>query len=131
MKPRIFLSYSQRDRAVAEAVARELEKLGVTAFNPDREQKPGGDWRTTIMDGIRRSDQVAVIWNPNVSPSDWMNYEVGSASALGKDIVVMKPADLSASDLPGELAGWQTLDLDPASPGKIARLLASNLAPAA
>ena len=131
MTYRVFLSYSRRDRAAAAGVARALQKLGITAFDPEREVKPGDNWRTTIMDGIRRSDQVAVIWNPSSGPADWLNYEVGSASALGKEIVVLKPADFSSGDLPGELGGWRIIDFDPAAPDRTAKALASSLASAA
>jgi hypothetical protein len=129
MKNRVFLSYSQRDRDLATAFRQELKKLGVSTFDPVKDLKAGTEWRKAIMDGIRQSDWVVVLWTrPQTAESTWIGYEVGSASALGKDIVVMKPTSYSASDLPSDLAGWRTLDFEPSSPNKMAKTLVSSLA---
>ena len=83
------------------------------------------------MDGIRRSDWIVVLMTqPYRVVSDWIGYEVGSASALGKDIVVMKPSSFSANDLPSDLAGWRMIDFDAASPDKMARTFVSSMAAA-
>lgn len=132
MKHQIFLSYSSRDRALAAALGRELKKLGVSAFSPEGDMKPGEDWSKTVMEAIRKSNQVVVLLTePYMAAASWIGYEVGSASALGKDIVVMKPSSFSVGDLPSDLAGWRMIDFDPASPDRAARTLVSNLAPAA
>src|SRR5262245_28024232 len=127
MKNRIFLSYSQYDRNVAAALKDELNKLGATSFDPVEDLKSGTDYRQGIMYGIRQSDWVVVLLTrPYVTESSWIGYEVGSATALGKDIVVMKPTSYSASDLPTNLSGWRTLDFEPSLPNQTAKTLVSS-----
>ncbi|HEY4941381.1 MAG TPA: toll/interleukin-1 receptor domain-containing protein [Rhizomicrobium sp.] len=128
MRHQVFLSYTHRDKTLVAAVERELKKLGVTAFNPGGDIKPGEDWRKSVMKAIKLSDLVVVfLADPTTVASSWIGYEVGSASALGKDVVVMKPSSFSVGDLPSDLAGWRTLDFDPARPAKTAKALASSL----
>jgi TIR domain/Nucleoside 2-deoxyribosyltransferase len=127
-KYRIFLSYSAQDRKLVTALERALERLGVSAFNPADDVKAGSDWREAILDGIRKSDRVVVLLTqPHVAAHTWTGYEVGAATALGKEVVVMKPSDFSIADLPGDLASWRTLDVDPSSPEKMALALVSSM----
>jgi hypothetical protein len=128
MKHRVFLSYSSQDRKLATALGRALEKLGVSAFNQADDVKAGSDWRAAFLDGIRRSDWVVVVLTqPHLAAHTWTGYEVGAAIALGKDVVVMKPSDFSITDLPGDLASWRTIDVDPSSPEKMALALVSSM----
>ena len=129
MKRRIFLSHSGRDQALAGSLRRALGKLGVSAFSAEHDLKPGDDWSKSVLDAIRRSDQVVVLLTePGSAAASWIGYEVGSASALGKDVVVMKPSSFAMRDLPNDLVGWRTIDFDPNSPDKTAKALVSSLA---
>jgi len=129
MKSQVFLSYSSRDRQFATALRRALKKLNVSTFDPEVEMKAGADWRKTVLDGIRQTQLALVLLRePSLAGIDWISYEVGTANALGKDIIVMKPAAFSAQDLPSDLSGWRMLDLDPSSPEKTAKILVSSLA---
>lgn len=131
-RPRVFLSYPNQDRKLAAEVGRELSRLGVSSYDPDTELKAGDDWRKAIMKGIRESDAVVVfVTEPRLAASSWIGYEVGSASALGKDVFVMKPAAFSMSDLPSDLTASYVLDFDVSSPSDTARALASRLRVAA
>lgn len=131
-KPRVFLSYSNQDRQFASAVAQELRSSGIFAYDPETEIKPGHEWRKSIMKGIKDADTVVVlVTQPHVAASSWIGYEVGSASAMGKDVLVVKPSTFSAGDLPRDLSGYRVLDFEPSSPGGLAKALVSRLAPAA
>jgi hypothetical protein len=130
MTQRVFLSYSMRDKKLVASIERELKKLNVSTYNPTN-LKPGAEWRKSITEAIRKSDSVVVFVTEPNAPSSWIGYEVGSASALGKQVLVAKSNSLSASDLPTDLSAWQMVDFDPSSPSKTARTLASSLAVAA
>lgn len=132
MKPQIFLSYSNRDRALAASLERELKKLGVSAVTPETLVKPGSNWSKAVLDGIRKSNLVAVfLTEPSSASSSWIGYEVGSARALEKNIVIMKSPSFSSQDIPSDLAGWRLVDFDPAVPSLTAKTLVSNLGVAA
>lgn len=130
MKHNIFISHSLKDRDLAETMVKALRKHDVSVFN-DTAIKPGNRWRSSITDAIRDSAVVLVLWTPHSKTSDWVNYEVGFASGLGKNVIVLKPSSFSVSDLPVDLAGWRVVDFDPASPDKAAKSLVSELASAA
>jgi hypothetical protein len=128
---RVFLSYSSRDEKLVASIARELKKLNVSTFKPSN-LRAGADTRKTITDAIRKSDSLVVfVTEPYARSSGWTGYEVGSASAFGKQVLVAKPNSLSTSDLPTDLASWQMVDIDPESPSKTAKSLVSSLAMAA
>jgi hypothetical protein len=126
MKPRVFLSYSLRDRKLATELSRALERLGVSAFDPAK-VKAGSEWREAISEAIRRSDWLVVLMPNPQAGLQWTGYEVGYAEALGKKIVVMKSADHSIADFPIDLAGSRTLDVDTSSPEKMALMLVSSM----
>ena len=131
MKNKVFLSYSHRDKGLAIKFQRELKKRGVNAFRLDEEAGPGTDIRKAVVDGIRQSDfMVVLLPNPTSANSSWISYEIGSASALGKDVFLMKSPSYSVGDLPAEFSGWRMIDLDPVSPGRAAETLISSLATA-
>jgi hypothetical protein len=59
--------------------------------------------------------------------SGWMGYEVGSASALGKDIVVLKPQSLSVRDLSAEIGTLPMIDFDQTTPETAAKKIVAVL----
>ena len=134
MTSRVFISRSNsnRDQKFAKTMVTELKKLGVTSFDPLHYLKTEVDIRKLILDAIRRVDALVVlVTEPYIRASSWVEYEIGAANALGKDVVVVKSPSISARDLPSDLASWRMIDFDPASPVTTARTLASSLAIAA
>jgi len=134
MTHQVFLSYSSsnRDREIARVVALELKKLGVSSFDPSQDLKAGEDWRKSILNAIRKTEALFVfVTEPFATASSWMGYEIGTANAFGKNVVVVKSPSISAGDLPTDLASWRMVDFDPSSPASTARTLASSLAIAA
>ena len=124
----VFLSYAQRDAKSASALQREFAKLGVRAFDP-ADIKPGDDWRKSILGAIHKAETVIVLLSrPSDRAPGWIGYEVGAAAALGKNILVLKSPDIAVGDLPQDLAGIQTMDLDPRSYAKLARDLIEQFA---
>ncbi len=130
MKNRVFLSYAHRDKGLAAKFQRELKKRGMDAFRLEEDAKPGTDIRRAVVDGFRQSDFIVVLLSsPTTATSSWISYEIGSASALGNDVYLMKSPSYSVTDLPAEFSGLRMIDLDPALPGNAAEALISSLAP--
>jgi hypothetical protein len=51
----------------------------------------GEDFREATREAIDGADTVFVIWSSAAAASKWVNYELGMADALGKDLVVVVP----------------------------------------
>jgi len=96
MVKRIFLSYAPQDIISVKSVVRALKKEGlvdeecVEVLDPREKLKPGSYIREAIKQQINSADKVVVIASGNMAGSQWVNYEVGMADALGKPIIVIE-----------------------------------------
>lgn len=96
MVKRIFLSYAPQDRVSVKSVVRALKKEGlvddesVEVLDPREKLKPGSYIRESIKRQITSADKVVVIASGNMASSQWVNYEVGMADALGKPVIVIE-----------------------------------------
>lgn len=96
MADKIFMSYAAGDRRVAKSVERMLRKQGLvetergTVLDPRKAIKEKTDVRKAIRKAIEGASQVVVIASERGEQSQWVNYEVGLADALGKPILVVK-----------------------------------------
>ena len=59
-----------------------LDRKGISA---------GENFREATRAAISAADTVLVIWSPAAVESKWVNYELGMADALGKELVVVAP----------------------------------------
>ena len=128
-KRSVFLSSGARDKVVARRVESELKRLGLNAFNPDREVRPGDDWRKAVQAAIRRADAlILVATTPQSAEASWMGYEAGMAEALGKRVMFLLPKKYPATALPADLGSGHLLAFDPKSPKQAARVILDQLA---
>jgi len=128
-KPSVFISYSRRDAGLAQRVESALERLGLDAFNPAREVRPGENWRHAIHAAIKRSDAlIMLIGSQKNLTSSWMTYEAGMAEALGKRVMVLLANKHSANDLPVDIASGQIVGFDPQAPARAAHDIVKRLA---
>lgn len=95
MTEKIFLSYAQQDREIAERIEGYLREHGIVTtpeaefFDPQKGIQAGDNIREILKSEITASSRVVIITSPNSAQSQWVNYEAGMASALGKPIVVV------------------------------------------
>ncbi|OQW34257.1 MAG: hypothetical protein A4E19_02005 [Nitrospira sp. SG-bin1] len=95
MAEKIFLSYAQQDRKIAERIEGYLRKHGIVTspevefFDPQKGIQAGDNIRAILKNEIAASSTVVIITSPNSAQSQWVSYEAGMASALGKPIVVV------------------------------------------
>jgi nucleoside 2-deoxyribosyltransferase len=129
--PKIFISHSSRDAALAAKLEKELERLGLPTFNPSHEIDPNQNWRKAILAAIRRADALIVlVASPEAASTSWVGYETGMAEALGKRVIVLASQDHSPAELPADLAASQIVGFDPAEPERAARDIVERLAAA-
>jgi hypothetical protein len=128
-KASVFISYGQRDAALAERFGSALKRLGFEAIDPARDLRAGQSWRTTVKSAIKRADAVIMLASsPQNLSSSWMSYEAGGAEALGKQVMLLLPSKYPVTELPPEFASNQIVELDPQAPERAAEEVASRLA---
>ncbi len=128
-KPTVFISYSRRDAELGQRFAVALKRLGLKALDPERELRPGEDWRHSIQSAIKQSDVVVtLVSTPASLQSSWTSYEMGVAEALGKRVLLLLPNKYSVTQLPADFASMQIMEFDPQAPEDAAQDIAQRLA---
>lgn len=97
----IFLSHSTKDKKLAEAIFKLLNRfihennLGFeykVFYSPKslkEEDDNRADWRAALPNAIEKSSTIIVLWTPNSMNNRWVNYEIGIATAMKKNIVAV------------------------------------------
>ena len=108
-RQRVFLSYSRRDFAFAEALAATFERQGgVEPWFDAQRLDPGTDWGATIEAAIDRTDVLVLVASKTALESSYVTDEWRRALAAGKTVHVCLVGPVV---LPEELAGCPVHDL--------------------
>lgn len=84
---RVFVSYSRRNKAFAERIARDLSDAGLDVWVDFRQIQGGELWQNEIYRGIERSEIVVFCMSPDSITSEWCRKEAHAARDQGKYIV--------------------------------------------
>ena len=85
MSRKVFVSFSRKDKRVADSVSKQLRKAGVEVVSGAGRTKDAGI-KLHVSDSIKDSDEVIAIVSKNSAHSSWLNFEVGVAAGLGKKL---------------------------------------------
>ena len=105
---RVFISYSRRNKAFAERLARDLSDAGLEVWVDFRQIHAGEKWREEIMRGIERSEIVIVALSPQATDSEWVQLEANTARKQGKFILPVMAKDASAQLVENHPLHWLT-----------------------
>ena len=97
----VFVSYSQQDKAVADAVVARLEQDGTRCWIAPRDIVPGTSWGDAIVDAITASRVMILILSMDSSRSRQVIREV--ERAVSSDVVVL-PFRIEDVDPTGAMA---------------------------
>jgi hypothetical protein len=86
----VFISYSTEDKPAADAVCAILESNGVRCWVAPRDILPGADWGESIVDGIRASRVMLLVFSNNANKSKQIKREVELAADGGVTIVPLR-----------------------------------------
>jgi len=106
MPKKLFVSYSRKDKAMAQRVADALEIQGYEVFW-DAEIPPGQKFDAFIMEQLRISDAVVVLWSSHSVGSDYVKEEADYA----KSNKVLVPLRIDETALPFGFTRIHTTDL--------------------
>lgn len=84
-KPTIFISYSSKDRPVAETIHGSLESAGFVVWRDKTRLET--DWSKEVALGLAKSDLLCLLWSENSRESKWVKHEWLTARALEKLII--------------------------------------------
>jgi hypothetical protein len=108
----VFLSYTRTDRAIAQSIAIELQRLGVDVWW-DHELLGGDDYRARIAEILGRAMATIVIWSRRSIESQWV---VGEASAA-REKKTLVPINLDGTPVPLDFRPLHTIDFTGWIPG--------------
>ncbi|HJX40966.1 MAG TPA: toll/interleukin-1 receptor domain-containing protein, partial [Anaerolineales bacterium] len=83
----IFVSYSSKDKAVADAVVSALENGGLRCWVAPRDVKPSADWGDSISEAISSCKMVLLIFSGHSNRSKHVRDEIYYAISEEKVIL--------------------------------------------
>src|ERR1700750_2037694 len=87
MDPLIFLSYSSRDKLIADAICSRLENQGIRCWIAPRDVKPGTDYSNQIADALESATTMVMVFSSDSNNSRHVKSEIDRAFSLGKIII--------------------------------------------
>lgn len=82
-----FISYSSRDRLIAEAVKHKLEAAGIRCWKAPENIEPGAVWEEAIIEAITFCPMMILIWSGFSQGSKQVNRELTLAASAEKTII--------------------------------------------
>jgi hypothetical protein len=93
----VFISYSSRDKKVADAACARLEQAGHRCWIAPRDVH-GGEWGKSIIEGINGARVFVLIFSAQANCSPQVNREVERAVSKGLPIIPYRIEDVAPSD---------------------------------
>ena len=87
MNGKVFISYSSVDDKRAKQLAKILDEINVEYFLDRKDINWGDDVTERITQGLADCSALVVIISPASLKSQWVPFEIGHASGLGKKIL--------------------------------------------
>lgn len=82
MKPKLFISYSHKDKEFALELSYALEEQGADVFIDKWEIKVGDYFLDKILEAIKASNFIVTILSSNSVKSEWVLYEIKEGKRL-------------------------------------------------
>ena len=86
----VFVSYSSKDKTVADATCATLESKGVRCWMAPRDIIPGTDWGESIIDAINGSRAFVLVFSENANTSVQIKREVERAINRGIPVIPLR-----------------------------------------
>jgi branched-chain amino acid transport system substrate-binding protein len=82
----VFVSYSSKEKAVADAVVSALENEGIRCWYAPRDIEPGADWADSITKAIHECKMMVLVFSKNANRSqrvvDEINYAISQEKII-------------------------------------------------
>ena len=98
MAHEVFVSYSSKDKIVADTIVSTLEKNNIRCWYAPRDIEPGADWGKSITNAIKDSKVFLLIFSGNSNKSQRVLDELNFAISQEETIVPFRIENLEPSD---------------------------------
>jgi hypothetical protein len=98
----VFISYSNKDKTIADAACATLESAGIRCWVAPRDIIPGVDWAVALMDAIEQSRVLVLVFTKTANDSPQIRSEIERAVTCGIPIIPLRVEDI----LPGKALGF-------------------------
>ncbi|MBD2567350.1 TIR domain-containing protein [Anabaena lutea] len=107
----VFLSYSEKERAVMEKVAKLLMRKSFTVWTNKTDIQSGTDFVESIYRGIEEADNLVFLMSPASLQSEYCQMEVSHAFSLKKRIIPVLIEQVDIEQIAVELRTLHFIDL--------------------
>src|ERR1700737_2752154 len=93
MTHQVFVSYSSRDQAAAQAICAALEAAGIRCWIAPRDIEAASQWGGSIVGAIQASKAVLVVFSEQSNTSPQVAREMECAVAQRLPLIPIRVAD--------------------------------------
>jgi hypothetical protein len=86
----VFISYSSKDKSVADAACAALEAAGVRCWIAPRDVSPGADWGASIVEALDECKAMVLIFSSSANESPQIRNEVVRAVNNGITLIPVR-----------------------------------------
>ena len=90
----VFISYSSKDKLIADAICARMEQNGIRCWYAPRDIAPGDSWMTAIMTAIESTKILILVFTGNSNESSQVLREINQAVKTAKIIIPFKLKDI-------------------------------------
>lgn len=94
----VFISYSSKDKIIADAICANFESDGIRCWYAPRDIEPGAEWASSIVSAINQTKIMLLIFTDFANDSKQVLREVGYAADAGAVIIPFKLTEKEPSD---------------------------------
>ena len=108
----VFISYSSKDRRVAETICQALESRGQRCWIACRDVKPGENFQESIVRALRQARVMLLVFSSNANNSEEIKKELVLAGRHHVTVIPVRVEDVTPNDaFAYEFATRQWIDL--------------------
>ncbi len=86
----VFISYSSKDKTIADAVCARLEARGIRCWIAPRDVQPGLPYGEEIIDAIHASRAMVLVFSSNANASPHIPKEIERAVSHGVSVIPLR-----------------------------------------
>ncbi|MCR5404824.1 MAG: TIR domain-containing protein [Butyrivibrio sp.] len=101
----VFISYSTKNKNVADAIVADFEQNGIKCWYAPRDILPGQEWVSAIKEGLTEAKVFVLVYTSESNDSRQVMNEVALAFNAGKTII---PFRLTEGEMSNELEYYLT-----------------------
>jgi TIR domain-containing protein len=90
MQPRVFISHSTKDKAVADLICHQLESQNIQCWIAPRDIEAGSSWTEGIMQGIDACRVLILVFSEYANGSNHVYREVAKAFSSGLAVIPLR-----------------------------------------